>query len=542
MIRRLLLEILLVIAIAFVGVSWLLLDLLSDPTQKSSIWNSQNLMIILAVIVLVGIYSFYRLRWVVKLEDYAWHLLASEGHFPIKTNHRFDNVINHALNQLILTNSQLTKEKLDLAEQIRKTSYIDSATELGNQLFFKAELQVRLHNHDEAESGLVAIFSFVDDLKQQERQLSDDQAIKIAAILRSFVENNDMAVVARLKESEFGLILPNFSADQTDQFCRRLIDRLTKGVFGTTADVEHFIDIGISTYQHGFGYYNIMAEADMALRNAQLQGCNNWFIYGEPLANHKSKGSLRWRSFLQGVLQRGEILLFSQQLHYFSDQPLEHLEILARIPDGQSILDANTFIAMANQCGLASEFDRQIIEKLLDYLLYQANSQQTCLFTVNLLSSSLLDPSFSQWLINCLKKHQNFAKRLIFELSESSLSRRQDEFKPVMEQLHQLGVRWCVEHFGSPDRDWSYLGGIPVDMVKIDRRIINNIANESEQQLLLSSILASLAPRKMLIFAEGVEKKRDAEYLRKHDLAGAQGYFYAQPHKLKFNKKQLKAI
>ncbi len=542
MIRRQLIEIFLLLLLVMLLVILLLLEPSQSINQSVPWWKQKVIWGLVSAVAVAGIYAFYRLRWIIKLEDYAWHLLASEGHFPIKTKHPFDNVISHALNQLILNNSHLTKEKLDLAEQIRKTSYIDSTTELGNQLFFKAELQVRLHNHDEAESGLVAILSFVDDLNQQERQLSVEQEIKIAAILRHFVENNDTAVVARLKESEFGLILPNYTADQTDQFCRRLINRLTKGVFGTTADVEHFIDIGISTYKHGFGYYNIMAEADMALRNAQLQGCNNWFIYGEPLAHNKSKGSLRWRSFLQGVLQRQDILLFTQQLHYFSDQTRQHQEILARIQDGQSILDANTFIAMANQCGLAIEFDRLIIDRLFDYLLFRQASEDESLFTVNLLSTSLLDPTFCAWIVDRLKHHPQIAKQLVFEVSESRLSRCVDDFKPLMEQLQHLGIRWCVEHFGSPDRNWDYLGEIPVDMVKIDRRIINNIASESEQQLLLSSILASLAPRKILIFAEGVEKQQDAQYLKQHHLAGAQGYFYAQPKKLKFPEKRLKVV
>ncbi len=542
MIRRQLIEIYLLVTLVILIVAMLLLDTAFSGRQSPLFWNQEILLILVAALLVIGIYGFYRLRWMMKLEDYAWHLLASEGHFPIKTNHRFDNVISHALNQLILNNSHLTKEKLDLAEQIRRTSYVDTTTELGNQLFFKAELQVRLHNHDEAESGLVAILSFVDDVFHEGRHLTEEQEIKIATILRGFVEDIDMAVVARLKESEFGLILPNFTADQTDQFCRRLIDRLTKGVFGKTADVEHFIDIGISTYKQGFGYYNIMAEADMALRNAQLQGSNNWFIYGEPLAQSKSKGSLRWRSFLQGVLQRKAIILFTQELHYFSKNKVKHLEILARVPDGNNILDANTFIAMANQCGLATEFDRQVIEGLLNYLSYQPAFEDNERLTVNLLSASLLDPAFSQWLVKRLKAKPSVAQHLVFEISESRLSRRVNDFRPLMNRLHQLGIRWCIEHFGSPDRDWSYLSDLPVDMIKVDRRIINNIANEPEQQLLLSSIIASLAPRKLSIFAEGVEKKQDADYLVNLQIAGAQGYFYDQPQRLKFDKKHLKAV
>ncbi|MCW9018155.1 MAG: EAL domain-containing protein, partial [Kangiellaceae bacterium] len=93
-----------------------------------------------------------------------------------------------------------------------------------------------------------------------------------------------------------------------------------------------------------------------------------------------------------------------------------------------------------------------------------------------------------------------------------------------------------------PDEELTYLDLLPIRMVKIDRRMINNIHQEAHQQLLLKSLLISLASKNIKVFAEGVEKSEDADYLRDLDLQGAQGYFYSKPKRLKKIEKYLRAI
>jgi len=499
-------------------------------------------LVVLLWCALLTAFLFYKFRWVSQLEDFSQHVLTSANNRVLKTKYPFHNVIGHALSQLILNNSHLIKSKSDLAEQIRKTSYVDEVTQLGNHLFFKAELQVRLHNHDEAESGLVVLLSFVDSETKSSKSLTPDHQVEVADLLRAFVGDINLSLVAKLKNSEYALILPNFTANQTDQFCRKLVDQLAKSVFDITSDNDHFIDIGISTYKQGFGYYNIMAEADMALRNAQLQGCNNWYVYGEPLPQHKSKGSLRWRTFLQRVLDRREIMLYSQDIHYYNNDGKSHKEILTRIQDGSEILSADTFLAMANQCGLAVDFDRLIVDSVIKHLLYRNDHKVADKYAVNLFTSSLLDNHFTSWLIGKLSSYPQLNKQLIFELPESQLSKNIDSVAPIMRQISSLGAGWCVEHFGAPDDDLSYLNKAPVNMVKVDRRIINNIANAPAQQLLLSSIIVSMRSRNIEIFAEGVEKKLDAHYLKTTDIDGTQGYHFDKPQKLQFLEKKLRVV
>lgn len=515
---------------------------MNSATDQAAIFSQTTILILLFWSTVFAAFLVYQFKWVNQLEDYSKHVLTTGNNLPIRTQYRFHNVIGHAISQLILNNSRLTKMKSDLAEQIRKTSYIDEVTELGNHLFFKAELEVRLHNHDEAESGLVVLLSFVDGKARDRKDLNREQQIQIANLLKHALGSVTLALTAKLKESEFVLILPNFTAGQTDKFCRDLIDQLAKSVFDKDPEHEHFVDIGVSTYKQGFGYYNIMAEADMALRNAQLQGANSWFVYGEPLSQHKSKGSIRWRSFLQRVLDRREIMLYSQNLHYFTKSSGNHKEILARIQDGKEILSADTFLAMANQCGLATEFDRQIIDSVIKHLLYTESNRKEDKYAINIFICSLLNEKFVSWLIGKLSSYPEINQQLIFEISENHVSNHIDKIAPAMRQISSMGVSWCIEHFGSPNDDLSYLNKAPIHMVKVDRRIINNIAEVPAQQLLLGSIIVSLRSRDIMIFAEGLEKKQDAIYLKTTELDGAQGYHFDKPQKLQFSENRLKVV
>lgn len=503
--------------------------------------TSQSVLLLLLLGSLLTLYFLGQFKWVSQLEHFAKDILTGELNHPLESRTRFHNVIGQALYQLILNNGQLIQAKSELAEKIRKTSYIDEVTELGNHLFFKAELEVRLHNHDEAESGLVVILSFVDADTKSRKSLTNEQQLEIAGLLKSLIEDINQSLLARLKDSEFALLLPNFTAEQIDQFCKKTIALLAKTVF-EKIHRGHFIDIGISTYKQGFGYYNIMSEADMALRNAQLQGANSWFIYGEPLAQHKAKGSLSWRNFLQKVLDKKEMMLYSQNLHYSKGKPILHREILSRIADGDEIIPADSFLVMADKCGLAAEFDRQIIDGVLKHLLYQEDNIAEHKYSINLFTSSLFDQRFVHWLLAKLSSYPELNQQIIFELPENQISKNIETIVPVMQQLSTLGVSWAVEHFGAPEEDLSYLDRAPISMAKVDRRIINDISVDRAQQLLLTSIIVTLRGRNIKIFVEGVEKQADAKYLEKTDIDGVQGYYFDKPQKLSLIQRTLRVV
>ncbi len=506
---------------------------LTTLAEDITLLTVESLSIIFVLITIIAVITYLSLRWVIQLEGFSKDVLVSGKQTP-HSDLVVHNIVGFTLSQLILNNRLLSKSKSELTNQIRRTTYIDQATELGNHLFFKAELQVRLHNQDEIESGLVVILAFVIE-DEQNLTLAEHQQIAIANCLKKAIDSIDSAIVAKLKENEFVLLLPNFTEAKTDQFCKKLVRDLSNQVYTKPEELHHFVDIGISTYKQGFDYYHVMAEADLALRNAQLQGANNWYVYGEPLPQTKSKGRLKWQSFLRNVLDRRKISLYCQQLHYFNQSDTHHHEVLARIQDGEELLHAESFIAMAYQCGLSVEFDRQIVNAVINHLLYEPNNAKPTNISINIFVPSLMNQAFSDWLITKLSNNPKVASRLIFEVSENLLSKHIQDISQIMKQLSELGARWCIEHFGSIGEDQRYLDITKVDFVKIDRRIINNISESLSQQLLFNSIIVSLKPRGITLIAEGVEKSEDATYIEQTEISAAQGYLYYQPREMSFD-------
>lgn len=501
-------------------------------------WNWLYLAVVLLVIILAILYPFF--SSMIRQESYARFLLENESLIQPISSEKFPNPLNQAMTQLLLNYQLLLKDKMELTNQIRKSSYVDEASRLGNQLFFRAEFEVRLHNKSEAESGIMMLLSFVQPEARKLAGLIDFQLV--AMILKEFITDIPNALVARLRNNDFGLLLPNLTQQDTDTLCKKLISQLEKSCFDHKQLRENFIHIGISAYKQGFDYYMVMAEADMALRNAQLHGGNSWFTYGQTLSRNKIKGHLKWRSFLQNVLDQHSVQLYGQTIVHFKQKEFEHLEVLARIEDGNETIAANTFLPMANECGLASQFDRQIIERVIKRCLYSEADISHRQFSVNLFIDSLLDDSFVDWLAEKLSGCPEISQHLCFEIKEVEVNRHIKKLSPVFKRFNQLGVDWCVESFGAPHEDLRYLDLLPIKQVKVDRRFINNIHSDQSQQLLLNTLLINLQRKNILVIADGVEKQIDANYLKQTTIDAAQGYYFSQPQRLREMENYLKYV
>lgn len=481
-------------------------------------------------------------KWVLNLENYANYLLVDNKNFKRNQFNNFANPVSRIINQLILQNSLLEKDKQELTDQIRKISYVDEVTELGNHRFFKAEFQVRLHNHEEDESGLFILLSFVEGDEDDELIVDDDCLKQITHVIRQYANEIPHALVARLHDCDFALLLPNQTRSETDKICKTIIHQLEKIVFDKTSIREHFVDIGISIYKQGFDYYKIMAEADMALRNAQLQGGNNWFMFGESLPENKVRGHMKWRSFLQRILDRRQLQLYGQKVNYFTSESNKYREVLVRIEDGKDILTAESFLPMASSCGLATAFDRQVVDSVIKHCLYQDGHKKNHIYSINLFISSLLDEQFVSWFVEKFSSYPELSKSIEIEITENNIIQHLAVLTPVINRFAEIGIHCCVEHFGSLDQNLAYLEILPIKRVKVDRRIVFDIHKNEQQQLLLKTMMVNLKSKDIKVIAEGVEFKEDAEYIQRAGLDGAQGFYFSKPKRLKTIEKLLKAV
>jgi len=98
-----------------------------------------------------------------------------------------------------------------------------------------------------------------------------------------------------------------------------------------------------------------------------------------------------------------------------------------------------------------------------------------------------------------------------------------------LEELRTAGARIALDDFGTGYSSLSYLRNFPIDVLKVDKSFIDDIASSSERANLARGIIELGRTMHLDIIAEGIEDPLQVvELLRLHCSMG-QGFHFARP-------------
>jgi EAL domain-containing protein (putative c-di-GMP-specific phosphodiesterase class I) len=119
-------------------------------------------------------------------------------------------------------------------------------------------------------------------------------------------------------------------------------------------------------------------------------------------------------------------------------------------------------------------------------------------------------------------------RRLQLEVTESVIMNTGDALAFVHE-LHAIGVGLAIDDFGTGYSSLAYLKQLPVQVLKIDRSFIKDIAADANDEAIAIAIIQLGKSMNLSVIAEGVENEEQAAFLLRHGCALAQGYLYGRP-------------
>ena len=95
--------------------------------------------------------------------------------------------------------------------------------------------------------------------------------------------------------------------------------------------------------------------------------------------------------------------------------------------------------------------------------------------------------------------------RLTIEITESLFVAGESEAPALLEQLRQRGVAIALDDFGTGYSSLGYLGRMPVDEIKIDRKFVSELGDGAASEAVVRAILALARGLGKTVLAEGVE-------------------------------------
>lgn len=98
-----------------------------------------------------------------------------------------------------------------------------------------------------------------------------------------------------------------------------------------------------------------------------------------------------------------------------------------------------------------------------------------------------------------------------------------------MNHLRDLGIRFCLDDFGSGYSNLNSILRLPVSVIKMDRSLLKNVRSTELEDCFYRDVAHVLLNLGYQVLAEGVETKEEVELIRKWGIDLIQGFYYEKP-------------
>jgi len=274
-----------------------------------------------------------------------------------------------------------------------------------------------------------------------------------------------------------------------------------------------------------------MRHADVAMYSAKGAGKDRWVVFA-PGMETDIVTRHRLRSELEVALDNEQFIVHYQPVVDLNSGAITALEALVRWRHpARGLVGPDEFIAMAEESGLILQLGDYVLRKACAALLRfeeQRSGRIPLSVAVNISARQLQQPLFVENVLAIVSESGLAAHSLTLELTETMLlDARSSVVK--LEALQRAGVRIAVDDFGTGYSSLSYLRQLPVDVLKIAKPFVDDLAAEHPNADFVSAIVGLAGALRLGLVAEGVETARQVQQLRALGCSLGQGYHLCHP-------------
>ena len=159
--------------------------------------------------------------------------------------------------------------------------------------------------------------------------------------------------------------------------------------------------------------------------------------------------------------------------------------------------------------------------------LWASSSETPCRLAVNISPLQFEQDDVFGAVVEALKNAGLPPELVDLEITEGLLLRDDAEIGQALEELRRIGVRIVLDDFGKGYSALAVLMSRPIDVLKLDRRLIDTVAPDGEGSQLLANVIRMAHDLSLHPVAEGVSHADQAEFLAEHGCHEMQGFHFA---------------
>jgi diguanylate cyclase (GGDEF)-like protein len=337
------------------------------------------------------------------------------------------------------------------------------------------------------------------------------------------------ALVARMAGAEFAILL---GAPATVDEGRFLAGQLVEAIGRPFASADHVITIGsragVAAAEAGDDAAGLLRRASAALAEAGGEGAPVR-VLEEGAESAAARGD-RLEVDLRRALDQDEIgILFQPQVSVTTGSILG-VEALARWKHPQhGELGAATLFGVAEGSDYVAQLSDHIQRKAIAAAAAWPETLGALRLSVNITAADIVRPGFAAQFISMVRESGFAPERLTVEVTESGLIEDLAAAGGLLAELRAGGLRVAIDDFGTGYSSLAYLKALPLDYLKIDKRLCQDIAGSVRDRIVVRSVIDMARSLGLEVIAEGVETEEQLGLLAQEGCNLYQGFLCSPP-------------
>jgi EAL domain-containing protein (putative c-di-GMP-specific phosphodiesterase class I) len=230
---------------------------------------------------------------------------------------------------------------------------------------------------------------------------------------------------------------------------------------------------------------------------------------------------------LRAAMERGEIEILFQPLFASVDGALVGAEALARWRHpGQMLIGGAALFEIAARAGLVEPLTHHVVRSALGTA---GNWPVPLRLSLNVTAADVAAGDFAANIAGAVVEAGFPPEHLTLEITEQVLLADLDRTAERLRQLAELGIRIALDDFGAGFCNFHYLKRLPIHALKLDRSMVEGIADDPRDVEVLRGIVAMAKALGIEVVAEGVEREEQRAAIAREGCGTWQGFLGGAP-------------
>ena len=189
-------------------------------------------------------------------------------------------------------------------------------------------------------------------------------------------------------------------------------------------------------------------------------------------------------------------------------------------------IGAEALFDIAERSHHAAELTRHIAGRAL---AIAATWPEPLRLSLNVTAADVHDDRFAETILAAVAASGFQPHRLTLEITEQALVTELDRGAEQLEQLARQGVRIALDDFGAGFCNFRYLKRLPLHLLKLDRSMVQGIAEDERDLAVLRGIMAMAQALGLQVVAEGIESEEQRAVIVREGCEKWQGFLGGAP-------------